>query len=77
VKWRMSVAAEALERSDQTVSSIASQAGYDSDSAFSTAFKRVMGMSPAYYRTRPQPDPTPARPLTSTGSLSAAAAPSQ
>ncbi len=72
VQWRMSVAAEALERNDQTVSSIASQAGYYSDSAFSAAFKRVMGMPPAHYRTRPYHLVNAARPFTSAKSLSAA-----
>jgi AraC-like DNA-binding protein len=48
--WRMAAAAEALEAGDRTVSSVAGEWGYASDSAFSAAFKRVMGNAPARYR---------------------------
>jgi AraC-like DNA-binding protein len=46
----MAAAAEALEAGDRTVSSVAGEWGYASDSAFSAAFKRVMGSAPARYR---------------------------
>ena len=45
-RWRMQVALELLRTSDLTVAVIAHQAGYDSEAAFSRAFKRVIGMSP-------------------------------
>jgi len=48
--WRMALAKDALVRSDATVSQIAQQVGYHSLSAFSTAFQRHQGLSPARYR---------------------------
>jgi AraC-like DNA-binding protein len=51
-RWRMMLAAEALRQPHTTVASAAMAAGYDSDSAFSTAFKRVMGCSPRKYHSK-------------------------
>ena len=48
-RWRMVLAATAMQRPDQTVSSTAYSVGYTSEAAFSTAFKRVMGCSPRRY----------------------------
>ncbi|XWN30548.1 MAG: AraC family transcriptional regulator [Devosia sp.] len=45
-RWRMIVAADRLERSRETVATIAASVGYESESAFAAAFKRVMGNSP-------------------------------
>ena len=45
-RWRMLLAADRLETSSDPVSQIAVSLGYESESAFSTAFKRVMGCSP-------------------------------
>ena len=45
-RWRMLLAGERLENSKDSVSAIALSLGYESESAFSTAFKRVMGCSP-------------------------------
>ena len=57
LQWRMQLASRALRNGAQTVSAIAETLGYDSDSAFSNAFKRVMQTSPTAYRksqrTRP------------------------
>ncbi len=47
--WRMLVAGERLTNSSAPVSAIAHSLGYDSESAFSTAFKRVMGCPPRQY----------------------------
>lgn len=47
--WRMLVAGDRLQNSSDPVSAIALFLGYDSESAFSTAFKRVMGCSPRQY----------------------------
>jgi AraC-like DNA-binding protein len=44
-RWRMHVAVDLL-RSGATVASTAREVGYDSEAAFSRAFKRVMGVSP-------------------------------
>jgi len=48
--WRMALAKDALVRTEATVSQIAQQVGYHSLSAFSTAFQRHQGLSPARYR---------------------------
>lgn len=48
-KWRMLLAAERLTGGRETVSSIALSLGYESEAAFSTAFKRVMGGPPRRY----------------------------
>jgi AraC-like DNA-binding protein len=48
-RWRMLVAGDRLTSSDDSISVIAPSLGYESESAFSTAFKRVMGSSPRQY----------------------------
>jgi AraC-like DNA-binding protein len=48
-EWRMMLASDMLAKSDDPVSKIAASLGYESDSAFSTAFRRVMGCSPKQY----------------------------
>lgn len=47
--WRMLLAGERLETSNDPISRIAPSLGYESEAAFSTAFKRVMGCSPRQY----------------------------
>jgi AraC-like DNA-binding protein len=47
--WRMLLASDRLKNSDDAVSTIAFSLGYESESAFSTAFKRVMSQSPRHY----------------------------
>lgn len=49
-RWRMLLATTALAHGQQTISAIAAQLGYLSDSAFSHAFRRVLGQSPRAYR---------------------------
>ncbi len=48
-RWRMAVACDQLVRSSAPIAEIGEAMGYDSQSAFSLAFKRVMGRSPAQY----------------------------
>lgn len=48
-RWRMLRAGDRLANSSDQVSVIARSLGYESESAFSTAFKRVMGRSPRDY----------------------------
>ncbi len=48
-RWRMTVAGDRLVRSKAPISEIGQALGYDSQSAFSLAFKRVMGCSPGQY----------------------------
>jgi AraC-like DNA-binding protein len=49
--WRMQLAKRALHDGDTGIGALAIRLGYSSDSAFSTAFKRHVGMSPAQYRS--------------------------
>ena len=49
-RWRMLLAAHRLTSSSDPISIIALSLGYVSESAFSKAFRRVMGCSPRQYR---------------------------
>ncbi|MEO1061810.1 MAG: AraC family transcriptional regulator [Actinomycetota bacterium] len=49
-RWRMHVALELLRSGERTVAETAAQVGYDSEAAFSRAFKRTMGVSPRVAR---------------------------
>jgi AraC-like DNA-binding protein len=51
-RWRMQLATRLLKANHSTISSIAQKLGYDSDSAFSHAFKRIMKCSPREYREK-------------------------
>lgn len=53
-RWRILLAGDRLANSSDSISAIASL-GYESDSAFSTAFKRVMGSSPRQYGRESNP----------------------
>ncbi|MBW8483273.1 AraC family transcriptional regulator [Actinomadura parmotrematis] len=48
--WRMSVAADLLRDTRQTVAAVARQVGYQDPFAFSVAFKRARGRSPSEWR---------------------------
>ncbi|WP_207128868.1 helix-turn-helix transcriptional regulator [Actinocatenispora comari] len=49
-RWRMMLAQRALRDGDSGVRALAIELGYGSESAFSTAFKREVGVSPLRYR---------------------------
>ncbi len=49
-RWRLQLAAEQLIRSSAKVAAIGAKVGYESEAAFSRAFKRETGMSPAAWR---------------------------
>jgi AraC-like DNA-binding protein len=49
-QWRMQVASRMLLESTMNVASIALEAGYESEAAFSRAFKRLVGVPPATWR---------------------------
>jgi AraC-like DNA-binding protein len=49
VRWRMALAGDKLVNSSDPISVIALSLGYESESAFGKAFKRVMGRSPRQY----------------------------
>ena len=48
--WRMQLAAGRLAVGNAKVAAIAEQVGYESEEAFSRAFKRLIGVSPAAWR---------------------------
>jgi AraC-like DNA-binding protein len=48
-RWRMLLAADRLKNSSDGLSAIAQSLGYESESAFGKAFRRVMGRSPRQY----------------------------
>jgi AraC-like DNA-binding protein len=52
---RMLDAIDKLEGTNQTLEAIAQQVGYGSEAAFSTAFKRELGLSPGAYRKAKTP----------------------
>jgi AraC-like DNA-binding protein len=49
-RWRMQLAARALREDKTSISELSRSLGYASESAFSNAFKREVGMSPLRYR---------------------------
>ena len=48
--WRMQVASRLLLETTMNVASISLETGYDSEAAFSRAFKRLVGVPPATWR---------------------------
>ncbi|MFA6154199.1 AraC family transcriptional regulator [Mesorhizobium sp.] len=50
--WRMLLAADRLKTSSDSLSTVARSIGYDSDTSFSMAFKKIMGCSPRAYGRR-------------------------
>ncbi len=67
-RWRMLLAQRALRGGDVRIGMLAADLGYASESAFSTAFKREVGVSPLRYRYRVRDEksgyaePLPTRP---------------
>jgi AraC-like DNA-binding protein len=58
-RWRMLLAADRLKNSSDGLSAIAQSLGYESESAFGKAFRRVMGCSPGQYTRSTTPRATP------------------
>jgi AraC-like DNA-binding protein len=50
IKWRMTLARDALRAGGWSMSELAAATGYESESAFSTAFRREVGSSPRHFR---------------------------
>jgi AraC-like DNA-binding protein len=48
--WRMQIASRLLTQSNATLASVALDAGYESEAAFSRAFKRAVGVPPSVWR---------------------------
>jgi AraC-like DNA-binding protein len=49
-QWRMQAASRLLLETRATIASIAFDVGYESEAAFSRAFKRLVGTPPAAWR---------------------------
>lgn len=49
-RWRIRLAERALRETDTTVAALAAELGYASESSFSHAFARTVGVSPGRYR---------------------------
>jgi AraC-like DNA-binding protein len=50
MNWRMQIACKLLEAENSSLSAVATTVGYASESAFSTAFTKVVGSRPGAYR---------------------------
>jgi AraC-like DNA-binding protein len=51
-RWRMHVAVTWLKEEDSPISAMASRLGYESEAAFSRAFKKLAGLAPSEWRAR-------------------------
>jgi AraC-like DNA-binding protein len=56
-QWRLQVASYLLRSTSATLAEIAGRVGYESEAAFSRAFKRELGVPPAAWRARPRQAP--------------------
>lgn len=52
MQWRLTLAAHRLQMSQRPAAAVAEEVGYDSEAAFSRAFKREFGLPPAAWRRR-------------------------
>ena len=50
LRWRLALAAQALRAGRDAISRVAERSGYESEAAFSRAFKREFGVPPAAWR---------------------------
>jgi AraC-like DNA-binding protein len=61
-RWRLQLAARELHTSRSTILEVASDVGYESETAFNRAFKRELGLPPAQYRLAASDAGLPTRP---------------
>lgn len=50
--WRMQLATNYLRNGSESIASVANRVGYDSEAAFSRAFKKAVGVPPSEWRNR-------------------------
>jgi AraC-like DNA-binding protein len=55
-QWRLLLAAHVLQTTNRSAAVVAEEVGYDSESAFSRAFRREFGLPPATWRKRDRID---------------------
>jgi transcriptional regulator GlxA family with amidase domain len=60
-RWRLQLAVRSLEKTSRAVGDIAAEVGYESEAAFSRAFKREFGQPPGRYRSYRRSVPSTAR----------------
>jgi AraC-like DNA-binding protein len=53
--WRMQLATNYLRNLNESIAAVANRVGYDSEAAFSRAFKKVVGKPPSEWRTQRLP----------------------
>lgn len=58
-EWRMQKVMQLLEQRGRKLTDDARSVGYESDAAFSKAFRRVVGANPGEYLKRGAKDPRP------------------
>jgi AraC-like DNA-binding protein len=63
-EWRMRVAQDLLVSTEATIAAIARRVGYESEEAFSRAFKRAHGRSPSLWRASRSAPPAQGPPTT-------------
>jgi AraC-like DNA-binding protein len=51
-RWRLQLAARLLQTTQKAILHVAMDVGYESEAAFSRAFKREFGLPPAQYRRK-------------------------
>jgi AraC-like DNA-binding protein len=56
-RWRLQLAAQALEKTSRSVAEVAADVGYESEAAFNRAFKREFGLPPGRYRSNHKSSP--------------------
>ena len=56
LNWRMQVATQKLRKTRRTIAEIAFEVGYQSEAAFTRAFRREFGLPPATWRKRTRPE---------------------
>ena len=58
LRWRMTLAQDALSRGGRSLDRLAEEIGYESASAFSTAFRRRLGCPPGAFARAKRPERT-------------------
>ena len=51
-RWRMEIARELLANEGKSITEVSRMVGYESESAFSAAFRRILDRRPGYYQKR-------------------------
>jgi AraC-like DNA-binding protein len=54
-KWRMQIASGLLSGGNARMATVAAEIGYESEAAFSRAFKKMVGVPPSVWRRRDRP----------------------